>query len=169
MTLSITSCPSHSQRSIAPSHRRLFMNSKTPSSRRVFSKDLLGTFAFGWTASWGALIGNTRAKAECWQAEPFRTFAYYQGLGPNQSRSPSRADGTYYKMPCIEAADIAACQDKVYEFWHGHGQITHRFTVTAEDFSKIARGETIEVFTDLVEGHRHAVRLDPNDPCDSDS
>lgn len=94
-----------------------------------------------------------------------QTFAYYQGLGPNERRSPNRNDGTTYKMPCITQSDLDAEEDRVYEFWHGHGATTHKFTITSEQFRRIKAGELIELYTDLVDGHRHALRVALNETC----
>lgn len=91
--------------------------------------------------------------------EGLPTFAYYQGLGPNERRSPQRTDGTNYNMPRISSADLDAGETKVYEFWHGHSGVNHQFTVTADDFIELNNGETLEVYTNLVDGHRHAVRI----------
>ncbi len=98
-----------------------------------------------------------------------KSFAYYQGLGPSETRNPQRTDGTYSKMPCISSAEIEACVEKSYAFWHGHGAETHQFTLKPEHFAKLKAGEHIEVFTNLVQGHRHALRIDPAEVCQVDS
>lgn len=94
-----------------------------------------------------------------------QTFAFYQALQPAQTRSPSRKDGTSYKMPCLTQAEIDAGEHRVYQFWHGHGAENHRFTITSDDFARLRSGEAIEVYTDVVEGHRHALKIDPEVPC----
>jgi hypothetical protein len=97
--------------------------------------------------------------------ENLQSFAYYQGLGPNELRDPKRADGTQYKMPCIDAADIAAAVDKEYLFWHGHGGKIHRFKIAAGDFQLLQQGKEVELYTSIVDGHRHALRLALTTPC----
>lgn len=92
-------------------------------------------------------------------SEGLPTFAYYQGLGPNERRSPQRTDGTDYNMPRISQEDLEAGETKFYEFWHGHSGRNHSFTITAEQFSELKNGKTLEVYTDVVDSHRHAVRI----------
>lgn len=96
--------------------------------------------------------------------QSIQSFAYYQGLGPTETRSPSRADGTDYSMPCITTDDILASVEKTYDFWHGHSR-QHKFTITAESFLKLQEGEAIEIFTDIVDGHRHALAVKPTSRC----
>lgn len=111
--------------------------------------------------------------AACGEADSVRTdgakgaksFGYYQALRVNEARSPSRTDGTYNKMPCIALLEMEDAEDRVYEFWHGHGSMAHRFTLTSEHYRSLLSGETIEIYTDLVDGHRHALRISPNEPC----
>ena len=88
-----------------------------------------------------------------------QTFAYYQGLRPTESRSAARTDGTIYKMPFITADQIRAGEPLNFEFWHGHTGKSHRFMVTADDLRRVSEGEDVEIYTDVIEGHRHAVRL----------
>jgi hypothetical protein len=93
-----------------------------------------------------------------------QSFAFYQGLAPRETLSPSRTDGTTYNMPCIPPEDIEAAEEKTYAFWHGHGE-THRFTVTPEDFAALRAGRTLVLYTTVVDGHRHALRIAPRVPC----
>ena len=96
-----------------------------------------------------------------------QSFAYYEGLGPTEDRDPARSDGTTYKMPCISPEDVDAGVDKLYDFWHGHDGMIHRFTVTASDFTRLKLGESVEIFTSLVEGHRHSLLIAPTSPCEA--
>jgi hypothetical protein len=98
----------------------------------------------------------------------YKSFAYYQGLGPSESRSSSRNDGTYSQMPCITMRDIARGVTKEYQFWHGHGGGSHRFTVTAENFAELREGKFVEIFTNIIDGHRHALRISPQESCEAD-
>lgn len=109
----------------------------------------------------GMALAATQSKAD---DGSIQSFGYYQGLGPNEPRSPSRRDGTNYDMPCILADDIAAGEEKTYDFWHGHSR-KHRFTIKPEHFEKLLEGQEVELFTDVVDGHRHALRLKPSEGC----
>ena len=99
--------------------------------------------------------------------DKFQTFGYYEGLGQTETRDPSRTDGTTYNMPCLTAADIAAAVEKTYEFWHGHDGMQHRFTVTKTDFNRLKSGQSVEIFTSVVEDHRHALLLSPVRRCEN--
>lgn len=91
--------------------------------------------------------------------DDLKSFGYYQGLLPKEKRDPRRTDGTYSSMPLILRADIDAGEAKTYKFWHGHGGKNHMFTLTEEDMDALHDEKTIEVFTSVVDGHRHAVRV----------
>jgi hypothetical protein len=108
----------------------------------------------------GLLTGRLFATTES-VVDGIQTFAYYQGLGPSERRSPQRTDGTAYNMPRITMDEIEAVEDRVYEFWHGHGGTKHHFTVKADDFLRLKHGEAIEIYSDMVESHRHAIGIDP--------
>lgn len=98
-----------------------------------------------------------------------QSFGYYEGLGPDDTRSSSRTDGTDYDMPCILAEDIAAGVEKPYEFWHGHGGRKHKFVVKPEHFLELQQGRAVEIYTDIVEDHRHSLRISPREPCNSEA
>jgi|GEM_PF-1701233 len=102
------------------------------------------------------------------EAGAIKSFAFYQGLGVNEARDPRRTDGTYYKMPCISSADIEACTEKSYTFWHGHDKDIHQFTLTPANFAQLKAGQKIEIYTSIVQGHRHALRIDPAEACQLD-
>jgi hypothetical protein len=127
--------------------------------RRKFIVLSLGTVA-------ATAVGRAVAEEVCMEGD-VQSFGYYQGLGPNETRSPARSDGTAYQMPCVTADEIAAGEEKEYVFWHGHGAGNHRFVLTAEDFVKLQNGEAIEVYTNVVDGHRHALRVNPAEECRS--
>ncbi|MBX3276223.1 MAG: hypothetical protein KF729_38580, partial [Sandaracinaceae bacterium] len=46
-------------------------------------------------------------------------------------------------------------------FWHGHGGVSHRFTVSADDLAALTRGERVTLRTSIVEGHDHLLFIDP--------
>jgi hypothetical protein len=115
--------------------------------RREFLKTIL------WLPLGFAFSKQARA-----DAPDLKSFGYYQGLGPNEPRSANRTDGTYHNMPTILRVDIDAAVAKTYNFWHGHGA-QHQFTLTEKDFYELRNGNTIEVYTTVISGHRHAVRV----------
>ena len=93
-----------------------------------------------------------------------QSFAYYEGLGPRDTHSPSRTDGTSYNMPCITPEDIAAAEDRSYVFWHGHST-NHTFVVTSADFQALQRGQSVMIYTSVVDDHRHALLIKPGTRC----
>jgi hypothetical protein len=98
-----------------------------------------------------------------------QAFAYYQGLGPNETRSSSRNDGTIYKMPCVMPQELGEGEVLEFDFWHGHGGMTHSFTINGEQFFTLQEVGEVEIYTDVIQGHRHALRLSLNDVCDEPS
>lgn len=50
------------------------------------------------------------------------------------------------------------------DFWHGHGNQVHRFTLLPEHFEGLKRGERVTIETTEVESHRHTLFIDPTDP-----
>ena len=50
------------------------------------------------------------------------------------------------------------------EFWHGHGGVSHRFTVTPAHFESLKRGERVTIETTAVDAHTHQLFVDPVDP-----
>jgi len=93
----------------------------------------------------------------------YKAFAYYEGLSPTGTRT-RRTDGTYHNMPCIKEVDLGDGDSKVYNFWHSHSK-QHTFELTADHFSTLTTGEDVEVFTNVVDGHRHAVRVEASQEC----
>jgi hypothetical protein len=132
--------------------------------RRAFVKLLTAVTAATYAAP---LLANY--DADCLEsAGGYKSFGYYQGLLPDETRSANRTDGTYSSMPCISAADIEQGVEKTFSFWHGHGR-QHMFTVTAEDFASLKAGDEIEIYTTVVDGHRHALRISPEEDCSLDA
>lgn len=122
----------------------------------------LTAVAFGGV---GGLLESTVLACDVTQPDGIKSFGFYQGLGPTESRSAGRSDGTYYKMPCVQNTDIELGETKEYLFWHGHNNVTHHFVITDEDFIRLQNGTAIEIFTNLVEGHRHALKITPELAC----
>lgn len=150
--------------------RRAFIKYMGQSSLLAFGGLLATRFAAGQTydeAESCALEYSYDDLAGCvMESNGYKSYGYYQGLGPSERRSSSRSDGTYYKMPCIPQEDIDAGESRTYEFWHGHNGQVHQFTVTAEDFAQLQEGRDIEIYTDVITGHRHALLVSPKKTCE---
>lgn len=132
--------------------------------RRTFVRNLFVVTAAGVTLP---LVARAEESDEdCELVSGMKSFGYYEGLSPNGTRSPSRSDGTYYNMPCIATEDVAAGEAKTYQFWHGHSR-QHTFTVTPAHFEQLKAGEAVELFTDVVDDHRHALKITPTEACGS--
>lgn len=95
----------------------------------------------------------------------YQSFAYYEGLSPSELRSGSRTDGTSSGMPCISRAEIARGQETEHRFWHGHENEQHMFTLTREHYSMLLSGKPVQVYTSVVDEHRHAFVIDPRKTC----
>lgn len=102
-------------------------------------------------------------------AEGYQAYAYYEGIGPDDERSGQRSDGTAHGMPCILKDDIAKAEEKSYDFWHGHNRELHQFTITAELFEQLKQGQSIQIYTEVVDGHKHALRVDVTKACTTKS
>lgn len=50
-----------------------------------------------------------------------------------------------------------------FDFWHGHGNQLHRFTLIPSHFAALKNGEKITVTTSTVDGHQHNLFIDPKD------
>jgi hypothetical protein len=59
---------------------------------------------------------------------------------------------------------IIAGEAITLEFWHGHGGQQHAFTLGAEQFAQLRRGERTYVTTTEVDSHQHTLFIDPLDP-----
>lgn len=131
--------------------------------RRAFVKSM-------WVVGVGAYVApafalaNDEAACQLEGGVGMKSFGYYEGLQPSGTRNPRRTDGTYHQMPCISEADLEAGEEKTFNFWHGHSRL-HTFTVTVEDFEMLNAGEDVEIYTSIVDGHRHALRISPTEAC----
>lgn len=73
-------------------------------------------------------------------------------------------DGTYGPLTgVVEVAYVMAGAAITLEFWHGHGGVQHRFTITPEHFEALKRGERVTITTTTVDGHEHTLFIDPLD------
>jgi hypothetical protein len=59
---------------------------------------------------------------------------------------------------------IVAGEVITLDFWHGHGGQLHAFTLGAEQFAQLRRGERTYVTTTEVDSHQHTLFIDPVDP-----
>lgn len=50
------------------------------------------------------------------------------------------------------------------EFWHGHGGVNHKFTVTPDHFREMKKLKRIYLETSSVAGHTHRLFIDTKDP-----
>lgn len=108
---------------------------------------------------------NAQLPAEESQKEGYQSFAFYEGIKEDGKRSLTRNDGTTHGMPCIAKAIIQKGEEIKYDFWHGHNRELHRFTLTVENLEQLRSGKSIEVFTAVVDRHKHAVKVDLEKPC----
>lgn len=108
---------------------------------------------------------NEQLPTEASLKEGYQSFAFYEGIKEDGKRSLTRNDGTTHGMPCISKAVIQKGEEIKYDFWHGHNRELHRFTLTAENLEQLRSGKSIEVFTAVVDRHKHAVKVDLEKPC----
>ena len=99
------------------------------------------------------------------EVEGYQSFAFYEGIPANGRRSLSRKDGTSHGMPCITKAVIEKGEEVKYDFWHGHNRELHTFKLTSDDLTTLKSGKYLEVFTAVVDGHKHAVKIDLEKTC----
>jgi hypothetical protein len=99
------------------------------------------------------------------EKEGYQSFAFYEGIKEDGKRSLSRSDGTTHGMPCIAKSVIMKGEEIKYDFWHGHDRELHRFTLKIEDLAELKAGKSIEIFTAVVDRHKHAVKIDLEKSC----
>jgi hypothetical protein len=99
------------------------------------------------------------------EKEGYQSFAFYEGIKEDGKRSLSRSDGTTHGMPCIAKAVILKGEEIKFDFWHGHDRELHRFTLKIDDLAALKAGKSIEIFTAVVDRHKHAVKIDLEKSC----
>ncbi len=73
-------------------------------------------------------------------------------------------DGTYGPLTgVVDVVSVVAGTAITLEFWHGHGGVQHRFTITPDHFTALTRGERVTLTTTTVDGHEHMLFIDPLD------
>ena len=68
------------------------------------------------------------------------------------------------KTGVIKVDYILANKSIDLQFWHGHGGMYHRFTVTPTHFAELKKLKKIYIETTEVESHSHKLFIDPVDP-----
>jgi hypothetical protein len=63
----------------------------------------------------------------------------------------------------VTVAQVIAGATVTLDFWHGHGNVLHRYTLMPTHFDALKRGEKITITTTTVEGHEHNLFIDPRD------
>jgi hypothetical protein len=63
----------------------------------------------------------------------------------------------------ITVGHVAAGAMVTFDFWHGHGNQIHRFTLMPSHFAALKKGERVTVTTSTVDGHEHNLFIDPRD------
>lgn len=59
---------------------------------------------------------------------------------------------------------VKANQPVTLEFWHGHGGVNHKFTITPAHFDEIKKLKKVYLQTTEVDGHSHKLFVDVSDP-----
>jgi hypothetical protein len=73
-------------------------------------------------------------------------------------------DGSYGPLTGnIKVDYVLAGATITLDFWHGHGGVSHRFTLDATTFAKLKAHEKVYVTTTTVDGHEHTLFIDPTD------
>jgi hypothetical protein len=90
-------------------------------------------------------------------------------VGPNVAMHDTYAQALYFdgtKGPLtgtITVAHVIAGVTVTFDFWHGHGNVLHRYTLMPTHFDALKRGEKVTLTTTTVEGHEHNLFIDPRD------
>ena len=90
-------------------------------------------------------------------------------MGPTTKMHDTYAQALYFdgtKGPLtgtITVAHVIAGTTVTLDFWHGHGNVLHRYTLTPMHFAALKRGEKITLTTTTVDGHEHNLFIDPRD------
>jgi hypothetical protein len=66
------------------------------------------------------------------------------------------------KTGVIKVQYIIDNQNVTLNFWHGHGGILHRFTLTPAHYADLKNLKKVTLETTVVEGHKHKLFIDPN-------
>jgi len=67
------------------------------------------------------------------------------------------------KTGILKVDYVKANQPVTLEFWHGHGGVNHKFTITPEHFAEIKKLKKVYIQTNVVDGHSHKLFVDVSD------
>jgi hypothetical protein len=74
-------------------------------------------------------------------------------------------DGTLGPLTGIIYVDYVLRNEPIeLDFWHGHGNLLHKFTLLPEHFDRLKQGERVTITTTEVDSHEHELFIDPLDP-----
>ena len=68
------------------------------------------------------------------------------------------------KTGTIKVDDVIAGTALTFDFWHGHNNVLHKFTVTPADWANLKKSKKVMIQTTEVDNHSHALFIDPNSP-----
>ena len=90
-------------------------------------------------------------------------------VGPTAKMHDTYAQALYFdgtKGPLtgtITVGNVIAGATVTFDFWHGHGNMIHRYTLMPAHFDALKRGEKVTLTTSTVDGHEHKLFIDPRD------
>jgi hypothetical protein len=90
-------------------------------------------------------------------------------VGPTVQMHDTYAQALYFdgtKGPLtgtITVGHVIAGVTVTFDFWHGHGNMLHRYTLMPTHFDALKRGEKVTLTTTTVDGHEHNLFIDPRD------
>lgn len=141
-------------------------------NRREFVKTILGSSVTVFTVSrlgFGATSRNVLAGFP----ESYRDirdllmWAPYEAFLPDETNPviEDPSDGT--ETGTLTAAQIQTGQEITLQYWHEHGGIYHKFTVTADQLASLKAGKptVFTIPTTVVEDHYHFTIIDPSKPA----
>src|SRR4051812_45675353 len=109
-------------------------------NRRQFLKSAASSAIALYTLRAGADDGKIVGTVTLY--DTYAMALYYDGgLGPQTG--------------IIKVDDILANQPVTLDFWHGHGGVLHRYTVTPDHFRELTHLRKVMIETTEVEDHSH--------------
>ena len=68
------------------------------------------------------------------------------------------------KTGLIKVEYVVKGENVEMEFWHGHGGVSHRYTITQDHFRRLKKLEKVYIETTEVDDHTHKLFIDMKDP-----
>lgn len=102
-------------------------------------------------------------------AEPMHDAPGDACMGTSVAMHDTYAQALYFdgtKGPLtgtITVGHVVAGTMVTFDFWHGHGNMLHRYTLMPTHFDALKRGEKVTLTTTTVDGHEHNLFIDPRD------